>query len=127
LKTQGKSNLQGDVQVTGNLTVTGQISGFPRPNFDSGWVEVPAGGNQVITHNLGGNPEDYMVDMTFKYDGDSGIHNITYGGDARPAAGGNTEWKGAFWEQLTSTTIKVTRYADDVRCEYVRIRIWVYR
>ncbi len=114
----------GDVQVTGNLTVTGQISGFPRPSFDSGWVQVAQGTSVTITHSLGGDPEDYVVDMTFRdnYFG-SGIHQITYGGDVRPDEGG----KGVWWEALNATTIKAARAVNDARCQEVRIRIWVYQ
>jgi hypothetical protein len=114
----------GDVQVTGNLTVTGQISGFPHPNFDSGWVDVAQGATVTVTHNLGGDPENYVVDMTFRdYVAGSGIHQITYGGDVRPTEGS----KGVWWEVLTATSIKVIRGVNDVRCQAVRIRIWVYK
>jgi len=113
----------GDVHITGTLTVTGQISGFPRPNFDSGWVDVAPGAAVTITHNLGGDPEDYVVDMTFRDNIlGSGIHQITYGGDVRP----DSE-KGVWWEALTATSIKAIRAVDDVRCQQVRIRIWVYK
>jgi hypothetical protein len=105
--TGGKAiQADGDVQVTGNLTVTGQISGFPRPNFDSGWVDFAQGATVTITHNLGGNPENYVVDMTFRdYYFGSGIHQITYGGDVRPDEGS----KGVWWEALNATSIKVIR------------------
>jgi hypothetical protein len=114
----------GDVQINGDLTVSGQVSGFPRPNFDSSWVSVAAGGTVTINHNLGGDPYDYVVDMTFRDNvWGSGLHQITYGGDWRPGP----ENKGVWWENLTSTTIKVLRMAQDVRCQEVRIRIWVYK
>lgn len=124
LETQGRAIVHGDLQVTGNLTVTGQVSGFPRPNFDSGWVYVTAGGSVTITHNLGGDPEDYVVDMTFRDNVlGSGIHQITYGGDVRPGS----DDKGMWWERLDTTLIMVLRSSEDVRCQDVRIRIWVYK
>jgi len=123
--TTGKAiRADGNVQINGDLTVIGQISGFPRPDFDSDWMDVPAGGSVTITHNLQGDAKDYVVDMTFRdqYYG-SGIHQNTYGGDVRPGP----ENKGMYWEDLTSTSIKVVRMSDDVRCQQVRIRIWMYR
>lgn len=116
--------IHGDLEITGNLAVNGQVSGFPRPNFDSGWVPVEQGSSVTITHNLGGNPEDYVVDMTFRdnFYG-SGIHQITYGSDVRPGP----EAKGMFWEALTAISIRVVRQAEDARCQEVRIRIWVYK
>jgi hypothetical protein len=123
--TSGKAlEANGDVQITGDLTVTGQISGFPRPNFDSGWVAVDQGATVTITHNLGGDPQDYVVDMTFRdYIFGSGIHQITYGGDVRPDEGS----KGVWWEALNAVSIKVIRGVNDARCQDVRIRIWVYK
>ena len=123
--TSGKAvQADGDVQIDGDLTVTGQVSGFPRPNFDSGWVSVTSGGSVTITHNLGGDPEDYVVDMTFRDNVfGSGIHQITYGGDVRPGS----EYKGMWWERLDTTSIMILRSSEDVRCQDVRIRIWVYK
>jgi len=116
--------VDGDAEITGNLTVTGQISGFPRPNFDSGWVEIAQGTAVTITHNLGGDPEDYVVDMTFRdYYFGSGIHQITYGGDVRPDEGS----KGVWWEALDAISIRAVRGVNDARCQDVRIRIWVYK
>ncbi len=122
---EGKAIMaNGDVEINGDLTVTGQVSGFPRPNFDSGWVPVAPGGTETIVHNLGGNPEDYVVDMTFRDNvWGSGIHQITYGGDWRP----DGSKKGVYWEQLNTASIVVIRLDDDVRCQEVRIRIWVYQ
>ena len=123
--TTGKAiEADGDVQINGDLTVTGQISGFPRPDFDSDWMDVPAGGSVTVTHNLQGDAKDYVVDMTFRDQHyGSGIHQNTYGGDVRPGP----ENKGMYWEDLTPTSIKVVRMSDDVRCQQVRIRIWMYR
>jgi len=123
--TSGKAlEANGDVQITGDLAVTGQVSGFPRPDFDSGWVEIAQGGTVTITHNLGGDPENYVLDMTFRdsYFG-SGIHQITYGGDVRPDEGS----KGVWWEALNATSVKAIRGVNDARCQDVRIRIWVYK
>ena len=93
------------------------------PDFDSDWVDVQAGSAVTITHGLGGDPGDYVVDMTFRdqYWG-SGVHQNTYGGDMRPGDVG----KGMYWEDLTATSIRVVRMSADVRCQQVRVRIWVY-
>ena len=96
---------------------------FSGPDFDSGWQYVQEGSTKTITHGLGGDSEKYVVDMTFRdYIFGSGIHQSTYGSDVRPGDSG----KGMYWEDLTTTSIGVVRMSDDVRCQEVRIRIWVY-
>ena len=96
---------------------------FPTPDFDSDWVDVQTGSSITITHGLGGDPGNYVVDMTFKdqYWG-SGVHQNSYGGDVRPGDVG----KGMYWEDITATSIKVVRMSQDVRCQQVRVRIWAY-
>lgn len=117
--------IHGDLGVTGNLTANVQVSDFPRPNFDSGWVPVAQGSSVTITHNLEGNPEDYVIDMTFRDNlFGSGIHQITYESDVRPGPE-VPEAKGMYWEALTATSIRVVRQAEDVRCQ--EVCIWVYQ
>jgi len=94
--------------------------GFPRPAFDSGWRAVPQGIFMDFEHNLGGNVDNYVVDMQMKHSGSAGINNLNIGTD--DGAG----WFGAFWRNLTTTSITVYRESDDVAAEQIRIRIWVY-
>ena len=122
----------------GDLFITGGIHGdigpaggspFPRPAFDSGWVAIPGGGlvsNTItIQHNVGGNPDDYFVDVQFRNSG--GIHHAGYGGDwVERGRCPNCHVTGAYWHSLTNQSIQVTRYEDDEAVEEARVRIWVY-
>jgi len=131
-------NEQGGTPVglgTGNIRITGagngiefpdgtkvtSYRGFPRPNFDSGWNPINAGTVFTLGHNLGGDINNYFVDLQFKSDSTIGIHNIAIGGDY----GG--DWvSGAHYKELTTTSITVYRYTDDIPVNQFRVRIWVY-
>ena len=61
--------------VAGDLKVSGAYKGtigpnggapFPRPAYDSGWVAISPGEQKRLTHNIGGNTDNYVVDMQFK-------------------------------------------------------------
>ena len=99
------------------------ISALPRPAYDSGWQTISQGQTKVFSHNLGGNPDNYVVDMTCKSDNATfGINQLYFGGDGRDGAR-----YGAYWRHLTSTSITVYRFSNDAHCDQVRVRIWVYR
>ncbi|MCF6186688.1 MAG: hypothetical protein L3J49_04330 [Desulfobulbaceae bacterium] len=105
--------------------------GYPRPAYDSGWRTVPNGNWDTVTlnHNLGGNVDNYVVELTFKNDG--GAHNKGIGGDVHtvPAGSENEGRWGKWWHSLTSTSIKVTDFENFPFLqgqEYFRVRIWVY-
>ena len=65
----------------------------------------------------------YFVDLQFKDAdfGTFGIHNKNMGTNDV----GSVTF-GAFWHNLTTTTVQVTRSDDDLRAGQVRIRIWMY-
>jgi hypothetical protein len=96
--------------------------GFPRPAYDSGWVNIGQGETKFLTHGLGGDPDNYVVDLQFKQPAGIGINQISYGGDKD-----DIKWYGAEWYGLTNTTIAVRRRGDDVHAHQIRVRIWVYR
>lgn len=108
--------------VNGNLEVTGEITGkcgLPPPDYDSGWEWIGKGSSNTLTHNVGGNPDNYLVDVKFKdSSGYRGIHNFNYGTDG---------FNGAFWCNLTSTTIKLTRGSEDIGCNHGRVLIWRWK
>jgi len=116
----GATNPDSKLHVEGDLTVSGAYKGdigpnngapFPRPAYDSGWVPLELGGVKLLTHNIGGNVDNYVVDLLFKDTDDVfGINHIAYGG--RPFGGG---WQCGEWHNLTSSTIIIAR-----------VRIWVY-
>jgi hypothetical protein len=124
------------LEVNGTVKVTGQCQGtFPRPNYDSGWVALSvatspsyAAGIQTLTHNLGGNVENYVVDITSKdanNDNNAGINNHgvgSYESSGDPDGIG----KGFYYQELTTTTIKIYRLPLDRSSDQVRVRIWVY-
>ncbi len=118
--TEPKSRLE----VNGDLKVTGAYKGdigpnrgapFPRPAYISAWTSVTPGTNHTFYHNLGGNPDDYFVDVSFK---SNKIHHFYYGT--------NGSW-GAYWWDLDASQVKVFRAPNDSFVDKVRVRIWVYR
>lgn len=99
----------------------------PAPNYDSGWVSIATNTTSTLAHNLGGNVNDYVVDMQYRSAG-SGVNQRYFGG----ADFGNTisvgspdDRVGAYWRSLTTTNIIVFRRAEDTYASEVRIRIWL--
>ncbi len=96
---------------------------FPRPNYDSGFTAIAQGDVELFTHDLGGDPDNYFVDLQCR---DTtgffppGINNIGIGGDNDGAA-----VRGAYWLFLSDTIVGALRNADDNACKEVRVRIWV--
>jgi hypothetical protein len=63
----------------------------------------------TLTHNLGGDPMDYAVELWFlDTDNVLGVNRRNYGG-----LEANGQWLGAHGEPLTSTTINVYRQPND--------------
>jgi trimeric autotransporter adhesin len=95
-------------------TVSGAL-----PQYDSGWVAIAQSSQIWLTHNLGGDPDDYIVDLQF------------YAPSARHVKGYGSYWDfdeknhGAYWYGLSSTEISVVRGQDDTQVFEVRVRIWV--
>lgn len=123
--------------VTGGLAHTAAgdyvLKAMPTPDYDSGWVSVERGRSATLTHNLGGNLNNYVIQMECfdlgSYDGNQLYHRQSYGGraDIRSFFGavvGNYR-RGAYWHGLSNTEIKVHRERNDWNSPRVRIRIWV--
>ncbi|MBU0491915.1 MAG: hypothetical protein KKA73_13515 [Chloroflexi bacterium] len=96
----------------------------PQADYDSDWKPLTVGQDRTFSHNLGGDPDDYVVDMRFRSNNPAqGVNQLRYGGDRWGTDGADEE--GAFWHSLTATSIKAHRNADDVSAAAeVRIRIW---
>ncbi len=100
----------------------------PYPNYDSGWVTLaPGAAATTLNHNLGGDPNDYVVDMEYKSAG-SGINQRYFGGadfGSKSFGGTRNNYRvGAYWRSLTSNTITLFRRAEDEYAGQVRVRIW---
>jgi len=91
-------------------------------SWSSGWVDIATDTATTFIHNLGGNPDDYAVELWFRDTdtGGIGINSFAAGG---MEASGNL-W-GAHWQELTDTTIRVVRRKDDIFADQVRVRVWI--
>lgn len=111
-----------NVDESGDVSYSGALIGaFPRPAYNSGWLRIGLNATNTRTHNLGGNIDDYVVDLTCKNVNDS-INNRGVGGD--------WNWEehyGVYWYDLTTSTITVRRMEEDHFCPQFRVRIWVYK
>jgi uncharacterized repeat protein (TIGR01451 family) len=89
------------------------------PDYDSGWVDVAQNETRAFTHNLGGNPNTYVIDLSARAAG-VGINTRAEGG-----LEANGSFYGATWQNLTNSTINVFRYPHDVFAMQVRVRMWM--
>ncbi len=104
-----------NVDESGDVTMGGHgLVAFPRPAYESNWTAVSLGGNATLTHNLGHNPGNYVVDIICK-DTEVG------GRDIHASSYSSTEWR-----NLTSSQITIHRAAGDLTCDLIKIRIWMY-
>jgi len=88
----------------------------PNPDYDSGWQSLAAGATLTLTHGLGGDTDDYVVDLMFK-NGNT-INQDGYGLDA------HTDVEGASWFDLGTDTVKVLRGPEDTKTDEIRLRIF---
>mgnify|MGYP000967499413 CR=1 FL=1 len=88
--------------------------------YDSGWVEIAPGGVVTLTHNLGGDPGLYAVDLWFRDMRPAGL-GIHRRGEGGVEIGG--AWLGARWQNLTTSTVSIRRAAGDQACAEARIRL----
>ena len=118
----------GDLYVTGAYRGDlGAIGGapFPRPAWDSGWHNIPI---DCVTksHNLGGDPEDYFIDLHFRWQDTGRITNSGLGGDSHWwDFGQEMAFHGAYYHDLTNQQIDVCRDSEYVSPMDFRIRIWI--
>ncbi len=96
-------------------------SSLPRPAYDSGWITTPFGSpsqfyTRILTHNLGGNADDYVVDLQRKVSGIAGPNLSNQGlGTA------------FYYSFLTASSVSVSApYSAVDLVTSVRLRIWVY-
>lgn len=89
----------------------------PTPAYDSGWVDLTFDKSAKLTHGVGGNLDDYVVDLELKRDniiGEQSLTNREIGTDF-------------YYDRLTTST--VTIYGPEMAGmdfgAWVRIRIWL--
>jgi len=89
--------------------------------WTSGWVDIATSESLEFTHNMGGDIEDYAIQLWFKDTaaGGYGVNNRGYG-----SVEDNGPWSGAFWRTLSDTTITVGRQPTDPYADQVRVWIW---
>ena len=109
--------------LAGDVRIPGAAGGFPRPDYDSGWVPVSPGHSVELEHNLGGKPDDYVIDMQSRLTLGLSITNRGCGEDTYYVNG--VQRKGYCYDNLTSRHIYLVRGRDDVSAELLRVRIWV--
>ncbi|NOZ49520.1 MAG: hypothetical protein GXP37_05640 [Chloroflexi bacterium] len=99
----------------------------PSPTYDSGWVNINPDTAVTLLHRIGGNADDYVVDMQYR-SGSSGVNQRYYGGTdfgSHPPSGMNENDRvGAYWRSLNKNSITVYRRPEDIYAPEVRIRIW---
>jgi hypothetical protein len=107
------------VKVDHDLVVTGAYKGsigpnngapFPRPAYDSGWQSISAGVPLIFNHSIGGDTDDYVVEMSVN-GGTSNEHLFT---------------GAVYWNTLNSTSVAAHRRVGDTTISTVRMRIWMY-
>jgi hypothetical protein len=116
--TQGQAG-ESKQTTTATDVVIGSTYCFPRPAYDSGWISTPMGStlNKTLTHGLGGDVDDYVVDLQYKVIGITGQPNITN------RSIGNT----FYYSNLKTNSITITGPASAFDLSIsIRVRIWVY-
>ena len=92
----------------------------PSADYENGWYGIDKGGTHTFTHNLSGDPDEYIVDVKFRQNGGLYINNIFYGMDYYYENGVNFKQQGAAWSNLTDKSIDVMRALDDPNVDGVR-------
>lgn len=109
----------------GSAWVTGK-PGFPTPDYEFGWFYLGTNGTTTLTYDdLGGSAEDYLVQLQFKdIDNSLGVNNKYVGGEIYYNASSYRD-RGAYYYNLTSTSISIKREDTDYSADSIRVRIWV--
>jgi hypothetical protein len=114
----------GTKQTTAATTASsggGSAACAAKPAYDSGWVATPTGSpsqtlSKQLTHNLGGNVDDYIVDLQMK--------RTTIVGPQPPTNQGIGST--FYYAGLTTTGISVWGPGSAIDAgTYLRVRIWL--
>ncbi len=88
--------------------------------WNSGWFTLTPGTVSTLSHNLGGDPRDYVVDVTY-IDANTpglGINTRAFGGLERSG-----DYQGVVWQNLTSDAVEIFRYPDDVYADLIYLQV----
>jgi len=97
------------------------------PDYDSGWQAFDLAEGISFSHNLGGDVDNYTVVLDQEDTvGTKGIHNH-YIGDEVYMLGGVAQHIGSFWDNLTTTSVRVWRLNQASNAGKLRIRIWKHK
>lgn len=88
--------------------------------WTSDWIVVEPNSIVTLSHDLGGDPSDYVVEPLYRDLDSLGFNSRAYGG--METDGGH--YYGIAWQQLTSNTIEIFRQADDIYADQVRVRVF---
>ena len=83
------------------------------PDYDSKWTSINTGIDKEFVHELGGNPDDYVVDLQFMDDIFYDVNQIYYGGNLSYETDGSIFREGAFWSILDASTVNLIRQEKD--------------
>jgi hypothetical protein len=97
---------------------------FPAPAYNSGWFSLTPNSSVTLNHNLGKSPYDYFVDLMYQDTDAYGINTRWFGGRDH-WTGSGTSYGGAYYCELDSNSIKVTRFSNDTAADSLRVRIWI--
>ncbi len=119
---------EGDIMITGDdkgivfpdgsrQTTAANSAGSGSPAYDSGWIRLTLPGQNVyLTHDVGGNLDDYVVDLELKRENISGTYLTN--------KGFGTEF---YYDMLSTAKVTVVG-PEDIGIKssaWVRIRIWL--
>lgn len=125
----GSTNPSEKLDVDGNIDVSSnQIKnyyGFPRPNYDSGWVAISQNQSLILSHGIGGDPDDYVVDVQGKDLQSMGVNSHGFGSYVDTGIT-YSHRDGFYWHNLNSSYIRVLRLNENTSADQIRVRIWVY-
>lgn len=119
-----QSMVVGSSPQTGVIPAGGQEDSMVEAGvgWSSGWITVPLPATPVpLTHNLGGDPDDYAVALWFADTDDGyGINMRGYGGIED-----GDDYYGGYWQRLTTDTIEINRNYHDIFADMLRVWVWI--
>ncbi|OGL65775.1 hypothetical protein A3F52_00815 [Candidatus Uhrbacteria bacterium RIFCSPHIGHO2_12_FULL_47_11] len=106
---QGPKGEQGVQGETGPLV-------FPEPKFESEWIFIPPQGAVIdVPHNVGGDPANYFIYLTYRRPASNGTYTSHQTGDDK-----------IWWEDVEPNNIQIIANGNITNIfEAVKVRIWV--